>query len=327
MQINSDTVVNQEKIFLISSIAVFMLLMFFLFQMLNVGNPYSHIPREIATKVPNKLIGIQPRFKNSVVEQPTKVKPLKEKYLPTNVVQTKFQSIVPVTQKSVDTSLYSKKYKKQLKAWQKKYGAMENVPDSIVKQYPKGFSFLITDNYSRRFVPASVALLNRCKPVDGFDMPVGAPNGKGYYIAQIFGNKDHLGEDWNGHGGGNSDLGDPVYAIADGAVYWAKVNGGSWGNIVRLIHNIGTNDQPKYIESLYAHLDEILVTEGQEVIRGQEIGTIGDANGHYPAHLHLEIRKNINTPVGKAYTKDTIGFHYVKPLPFIEKRRPWLWAE
>jgi len=320
-------VVKQEKIFLISGIALFLLLLFFSFKMLRVENPYSHIPREIATKVPNKLIGIQPRFTKRANAQFAALKPLKEKYLPTNVVQTKFQSIVPVTRKSVDTSLYDEKYKKKLREWEKQYGGMDKVPDSIMQQYPEGFTFLITDNYSRRFVPASVALLSRCKPVDGFDMPVGAPNGKGYYIAQIFGNKDHLGEDWNGHGGGNSDLGDPVYAIADGAVYWAKINGGSWGNIVRLIHNIGTTDQPKYIESLYAHLDEIFVREGQEVIRGQQIGTIGDANGHYPAHLHLEIRKNINTPVGKAYTRDTIGYSYVKPLPFIEKRRPWLWGK
>jgi len=318
-------VVKQEKIFLFIGITLFSVLMFFSFKMLHFENPYSHIPREIAAKIPNKLIGIQPRFKKIARVQFPDLKPLKEIFLPTNVVQTKFESIVPLSKKNIDTSLYSKKYKKKLKAWEKKYGGMDKVPDSILQQYPEGFTFHITDNYSKRFVPASVALLNRCRPVDGFDMPVGAPNGEGYYIAQIFGNKDHLGEDWNGRGGGNSDLGDPVYAIADGAVYWAKLNGGSWGNIVRLIHNIGTVEKPKYIESLYAHLDEILVREGQEVIRGQKIGTIGDANGHYSAHLHLEIRKNINTPVGKAYTRDTIGFNYTKPLPFIEKRRPWLY--
>jgi len=166
--------VKQEKIFLISGITLFTLLMFFSFKMLHV------------------------RFKKVASAKSPEIKPLKEKHLPTNVVQTKFESIVPVTQKSVDTSLYDEKYKKQLRAWEKKFGGMDKVPDSIIQQYPEGFTFQITDNYSRRFVPASVALLNRCKPVDGFDMPVGAPNGKGYYIAQIFGNKDHLGEDWNG---------------------------------------------------------------------------------------------------------------------------------
>jgi hypothetical protein len=43
---------------------------------------------------------------------------------------------------------------------------------------------------------------------DGFDYPVGKPNGKGYYNAQKFGENTHLGEDWNGVRGGNSDLGD-----------------------------------------------------------------------------------------------------------------------
>ncbi|MFM9984043.1 MAG: hypothetical protein ACKVOK_02335, partial [Flavobacteriales bacterium] len=52
----------------------------------------------------------------------------------------------------------------------------------------------------------------------GFDFPIGKPNAKGYYNAQGFGKNDHLGDDWNGIGGGNTDMGDPVYAVSDGLV-------------------------------------------------------------------------------------------------------------
>ena len=38
----------------------------------------------------------------------------------------------------------------------------------------------------------------------GFDFPVGPPDAQGYYDAQSFGRNRHLGEDWNGNGGGNS---------------------------------------------------------------------------------------------------------------------------
>lgn len=339
---------SDKSIKILIGITAIMLLSIWAFNMRKPVNPYAHVPREISTKVPNKLMGIkQPIKENTLITGNIEAK--KERQLPTRAMQSGFQSIQPTSwemeqqqrlqqkqqqqkqqqkqkqKSSVDHSLYDKDYQKKYSKWQQQYGGMEAVPDSIIHAHPDGFTFQITDAYSNRFMPASVALLSRCRPIDGFDMPVGAPNGNGYYIAQIFGNNNHLGEDWNGHGGGNSDFGDPVYAIADGAVYWSKPNKGSWGNIVRIIHNIGTYDKPRYIESFYAHLDELMVGEGQEVLRGQQIGTIGDANGHFPAHLHLEIRKNINTPIGKAYTSDTLGFGYVRPLPYIEKRRPWLW--
>ena len=60
---------------------------------------------------------------------------------------------------------------------------------------------------------------------DGFDFPVGPPNAKGYKDAQSFGENNHSGEDWNGKNGGDSDLGDPIYAIAHGWVSEAEDHG------------------------------------------------------------------------------------------------------
>jgi len=154
---------------------------------------------------------------------------------------------------------------------------------------------------------------------DGFDFPVGKPNAEGYYVAQDFRANNHLGEDWNGRGGGNTDLGDPVYAIADGYVKLAKEFKSGWGNIIRMVHYL---EEPPYyiVESLYAHCDEIYVTKGQTVKRGDLIGTIGNVKGLYSAHLHLEMRSNVMLPIGTAYSKKTEGF--MDPTDFIDLHRP-----
>lgn len=152
--------------------------------------------------------------------------------------------------------------------------------------------------------------------VDGFDFPVGKPDAKGYYNAQPFGANDHLGDDWNGTGGGNSDLGDTIYSIANGKVVFAKDIKGGWGNIIRVVHTLGDQSQ---VESLYAHCDKILIQTGSIVKKGEAIGTIGNANGRYLAHLHLELRSTINMPVGEGYSKNTKG--YLDPTKFIESNR------
>ncbi len=162
--------------------------------------------------------------------------------------------------------------------------------------------------------------LKQCPVADGFDFPVGKPDAKKYYNAQKFGRNFHLGDDWNGTGGGNTDLGDPVYAIANGIVVSARTEPDKWGKVIRIIHNIGSREKPRYIESVYAHLREFKVRKGTRVRRGQLIGTIGTANGAYWAHLHLEIRSTINMPIGTGYSRITTG--YLDPTKFIRANRP-----
>jgi len=90
--------------------------------------------------------------------------------------------------------------------------------------------------------------------------------------------------------------GTPVLAVADGMVYYSGndqnlkigrfVN--FYGNIIILEHELPEYSVPVY--SLYAHLSEINVTEGERVTRGQEIGSVGATGNAFTNHLHFEVR-------------------------------------
>lgn len=153
---------------------------------------------------------------------------------------------------------------------------------------------------------------------DFFDFPVGKPEAKGYYNAQGFQENQHLGDDWNAVTGGDTDLGDPIYAIANAYVYSAKEEGPGWGKVIRLIH-FHPQLTPPYIESLYAHCDSMWVETGQAIKRGEQIGSIGNADGAYLAHLHLEIRDALEMPIGGGYASNTEGF--LDPTAFIKSHR------
>lgn len=161
----------------------------------------------------------------------------------------------------------------------------------------------------------SPKVLPREKIADRFDFPVGKPDGKGYYNAQKFGVNLHLGDDWNAVTGGNSDLGDPIYAIANGHVDFAEDVGSGWGNVIRITHHLPSGQK---IESLYAHCDTILAQANQWVVIGEQIGTIGTAHGAYLAHLHLELRDSL-MPIGGGYSEEQAG--YLDPTRFIQNHR------
>lgn len=127
---------------------------------------------------------------------------------------------------------------------------------------------------------------------DGFELPVGR-NGQSYYKSRSVRENGHLGEDWNGIGGGNSDLGDPIYCVADGVVVMAQMMGGGWGGVVITRHAYLEGREVKYVDALYGILFDFSVTLGQPVKRGQQVGRMGNDRGRYSAHLHFEMRKNI----------------------------------
>ena len=83
--------------------------------------------------------------------------------------------------------------------------------------------------------------------------------------------------------------GTPVYATADGTVLRAGWNSGGYGNLVELDHGRG-------IVTRYGHMSKILVSEGQHVTRGQQVGYVGSTGRSTGNHLHYEVRID-NSPV------------------------------
>ena len=189
-------------------------------------------------------------------------------------------------------------------------------------------SFLDVDTTSEDFFPtisevyySSYFANNPSYQSDGFDFPVGIPDAKGYYKALNFGDKKHLGEDWNGLGGGNTDLGDPVHSTANGLVVFAKEVCCGWGNVVRVVHKVSDDPMQPFVESVYAHLHTVQVEPGDLIRRGTQIGTIGTARGRYPAHLHFEFRDFMGMSLGPGYSENKFG--YLDPTGYIEGNRPW----
>ncbi|MCA2982185.1 peptidoglycan DD-metalloendopeptidase family protein [Gemmatimonas sp.] len=102
---------------------------------------------------------------------------------------------------------------------------------------------------------------------------------------------------WNGIGIGAA-VGTAVKTISAGEVVLAD-NVGTYGPTVIVQHGGGDY-------SVYGSLQNIGVRRGQQVNKGQVIGTVGDTDPELPPHLHFEIR-----PKGRA----------IDPLEYLRARR------
>jgi murein DD-endopeptidase MepM/ murein hydrolase activator NlpD len=95
----------------------------------------------------------------------------------------------------------------------------------------------------------------------------------------------HQAEDWRG------TYNTPVKAVANGWVDWYDSNYSTWpGRVVIIRHRLPDGST---IYSLYGHLGSVYVASGQEVTKGQTIGTVGYqtlSNGADNSHLHWEMR-------------------------------------
>lgn len=86
----------------------------------------------------------------------------------------------------------------------------------------------------------------------------------------------HSGVDFAG------DIGTLVYATGDGIVSSETGYRQGYGLTVIIDHGFG-------YQTIYAHLSKVLVSQGQQVKRGQIIGKIGRSGSTTGPHLHYEI--------------------------------------
>jgi murein DD-endopeptidase MepM/ murein hydrolase activator NlpD len=111
----------------------------------------------------------------------------------------------------------------------------------------------------------------------------------------FFDNVVHTGIDIPG------DVGIPIRAAGDGKVIYSGqgvYRGGNnviddpYGKAIVIEHSFTYQGEPLF--TLYAHLDEILVSEGETVKSGQRIGSMGTTGKTTGPHLHFEVRVGKN---------------------------------
>lgn len=78
-----------------------------------------------------------------------------------------------------------------------------------------------------------------------------------------------------------NSIGTPIYSTTDGVVVEAGPASG-FGLWVRVQHGNGTI-------SVYGHINEALVSEGEQVAAGEQIATMGNRGQSTGPHLHFEI--------------------------------------
>lgn len=168
-----------------------------------------------------------------------------------------------------------------------------------------------------RLTPQEVAAL----PVaTRFDSPLGSEHSALTYNARAFRMAGHLGDDLNGIGGGNSDLGDRICAAGAGRVVYAGVPHESWGRMIILAHRLSEGDEfGPVVQTVYAHLQTIQVRTGQVVRRGEIIGTVGTAKTAPLAHLHFEVRLGPYVNPGQGYAD--IPLNRISPQTFLRTHR------
>ena len=91
----------------------------------------------------------------------------------------------------------------------------------------------------------------------------------------------------------------PIYATGNGKVIDAAFSFFGYGNVVLIDHGFG-------YKTRYAHLKSIDVKPGDEVTRGQIIGTLGNSGRSTGPHLHYEVIYRNNTVDPLNYFNDML---------------------
>lgn len=152
-----------------------------------------------------------------------------------------------------------------------------------------------------------------------FDFPLGNENGAMAYNTQHFTENKHLGDDLTGSAAKTATSAIRFTRSPTVAYCWQAmaVRDGAtlsfWCTLASKITNGNMRNR------ITGHVQDMLVHPGETVQCGQQISTVGTANGRYLAHLHFEMREFLTPFVGPGYREDTRG--WINPTKFIEDHR------
>ncbi|MCS6905282.1 MAG: M23 family metallopeptidase [Bacteroidia bacterium] len=140
-----------------------------------------------------------------------------------------------------------------------------------------------------------------------FVLPVKGPKTSGFGPRDLMGSTFHYGVDIG------LQVGDTVYAALNGIVRVTRNDKYGYGRFVVISHKEG-------LETLYGHLDEILVRPGEVVKAGTPIGLGGSTGKSTGPHLHFEFRF-----MGQQFDPEHILSFKTKNLknPTIHIRQEW----
>lgn len=112
-----------------------------------------------------------------------------------------------------------------------------------------------------------------------------ASAGAGYFVRPIIGGIRTQGIHGQNAVDIASPVGTPILAAAGGSVLVAKSSGynGGYGKLIIISHGNGT-------QTVYAHMNNVYVSNGQTVSAGEQIGESGNSGKSTGPHLHFEIR-------------------------------------
>ncbi len=179
------------------------------------------------------------------------------------------------------------------------------------------------------------------KVADGYDSPVGtseqrrsetvwppgwrdaAPFGQLYFVGTPS-EAYHTGADLN-FGKPYADKGMACYACASGVVTLAA-RMGVWGNLVIIRHDPLYEPSGRVLYSRYGHVQNMRVSAGDRVARGQRICEISDAFGRFVPHLHFDLSPTTLLETRPSNWPKTnynlLVANYVDPLDWIRRHRP-----
>lgn len=129
---------------------------------------------------------------------------------------------------------------------------------------------------NRGGIAAVRALMHPGRALGGMIHPApGSTVSSGYRTAE---RPDHDGIDYAG------PIGSRILAAAAGNVLAAGWGSGGAGNMVQLAHTRG-------LQTLYYHMQRVMVRVGQAVTQGQQLGTMGSTGNSTGSHLHFTVRR------------------------------------